>query len=164
MESRAVRQVVADNVFGLRGFKRLSQADVAQAMTDLGFAWTKSTTSEVEHSKRALQVDELLALAVVFGVAPTDLLDPMAGGHRDPITFGGDPLAAPMGRAWVRGRAILSFVRSGQAGHWHIRFEQAPEQDDLSYLHAAVAQSRLEYDHQVVDEGDQGPTMGGGDD
>jgi transcriptional regulator with XRE-family HTH domain len=157
MEARAIRQVVADNVFGLRGFKRLSQAEVARAMTDLGFAWTKSTTSEVENGKRALQVDELMALAVVFGVAPTDVLDPMAGGHRDPITFGANPVAAQMGRAWVRGRAILSFRRVGEVGHWRIRFEQAPAQDEPSYLSGAVAQSRLGDEHHDID-------MEGGDD
>jgi transcriptional regulator with XRE-family HTH domain len=114
-KSRTIQQVVADNILGLRSFRRLSQEDVALAMRELGYDWTRTTISELEGGARGLRVDELLALALVFGVRPTDLLDPANGGRRGPVAFGGFIPALIMS-AWVHGHTIIRKVE----GQWFI--------------------------------------------
>jgi hypothetical protein len=106
---RTIQQVVADNILGLRSFRRLSQEDVAIAMRELGYDWTRTTISELEGTARGLRVDELLALGLIFGVRPTDLLDPANGGRRDPVAFGGSMPALLMS-AWVHGQTVIRRV------------------------------------------------------
>lgn len=84
-------QAVAANLRRLRSLQRLSQEDIAQRMTALGYgragkpggradarsrAWGRSTVSEAESGKRELTVDELVGLSIILGVPIGGLLDP----------------------------------------------------------------------------------------
>ena len=53
---------------------KLSQAQVALAMTHRGFTWHQTTVAKTESGERALRLDEAHALAGVLGVELTDLL------------------------------------------------------------------------------------------
>lgn len=73
-------RTVAQNVRGCRAFLRLTQSDLAEAMTAQGCRWHPATVSEVEVGGRNVTVDELAALASIFGLPPCDLLRPILPG------------------------------------------------------------------------------------
>lgn len=71
----AVTEHIAGRVRALRGAARLSGPALAVAMNDRGIPWNRSTVAKLETGRReSVAVQELLALAAVFGIAPADLL------------------------------------------------------------------------------------------
>lgn len=68
--------VVAANVRALRREAGWTQASVAGAMADVGFAWRRITVAEVESGGRRLQLEEMFGLAGLYGVPVTTLLLP----------------------------------------------------------------------------------------
>ena len=75
--------IVAANVRGLRAVACMNQQEIADRMKGMGHTtWSRATVSEIERGGRRVTVDEMVDLAVVFGVAPCDLLDePHGFGH-----------------------------------------------------------------------------------
>lgn len=74
-------EAVAQNIRRLRVLRRLSQDEVAQRMTALGYGrrggrWNRSACSEVESGRRDVNIDEAVGLAMVLGVPLAELLDP----------------------------------------------------------------------------------------
>ena len=66
---------IAGRVRELRTERRLSQAQLAEAMAELGFGWSRMTVTEVEGARRrAVSVEELLGLAYVLDVGVKRLL------------------------------------------------------------------------------------------
>ena len=63
----------------LRRLREWTTADLAAAMQAEGFAhWSTSTVANIENGRRAnVSTDELLGLALVYGVAPINLLVPI---------------------------------------------------------------------------------------
>jgi transcriptional regulator with XRE-family HTH domain len=61
-------QQVGRNVARLRVAKELSQADVAQALTDWGVPWHQQTQQKVERGARPLRLQEAVGLAEVLRV------------------------------------------------------------------------------------------------
>lgn len=57
----------------------LSQRDLADAMSAIGFSWQQTTVAKTEAAERPIRVNELVALADIFDVAPGDLADPGGG-------------------------------------------------------------------------------------
>jgi transcriptional regulator with XRE-family HTH domain len=53
-----------------------TQARLAQAMNDLGFAWQRITVAEVEGGARKVTLEELLGLAALYGVPLVTFLLP----------------------------------------------------------------------------------------
>lgn len=82
--------VVAYNVRALRGEADWSQAALAEAMTRVGFDWKRITVAEVESARRKVQLDEMLAIAALYGVPLVELLLP---DDQQPV-------------AWVDGHAL----------------------------------------------------------
>jgi transcriptional regulator with XRE-family HTH domain len=76
--SRFPGEIVAENVRTWRGVRRLSQAQLAARMSDLGHPWTESIVGFVERGQRNVTVDEYVGLHFAleldhFGA----LLDPL---------------------------------------------------------------------------------------
>jgi transcriptional regulator with XRE-family HTH domain len=69
-------EVVARRVRALRDESEWTQAALAQAMTEMGFTWSRVTVSEVEAGNRRVALDELLALAALFAVPLVTLFLP----------------------------------------------------------------------------------------
>jgi transcriptional regulator with XRE-family HTH domain len=67
---------IAANIRRERRIREWAQPDVAARMGLLGYPWIQRTVSDVERHNRDLTVDEVGALAVVFGVPFAELVDP----------------------------------------------------------------------------------------
>lgn len=73
-------ELLTRNLRYARAAAGLDQTEVRELMNALGFtSWQRSTVSMVERGKRKLSVEELVALALVYGVAPARLLRPDDG-------------------------------------------------------------------------------------
>jgi transcriptional regulator with XRE-family HTH domain len=65
---------VAANVRGLRQARRLTQDELASKMSATGLRWERIIVANLEGGRRAnVTVDELAALAGIFGVEPWSL-------------------------------------------------------------------------------------------
>jgi transcriptional regulator with XRE-family HTH domain len=86
----------------------LRQEDLAEAMSQVGCDWRRGTVTETEKERRRLSLDELLGLALVFGVPVVELLSP-APGEVIEIGDGGPQLG------WRQVRELL-IGRGGKVG------------------------------------------------
>lgn len=68
-------QILARNLGAVRRLRGWRQELVADRMNFLGWQWTRQTVGEVEQNRRNVTVDELLSLALVFGITIARLLD-----------------------------------------------------------------------------------------
>src|SRR5215203_1222119 len=71
-------QILARNLGAVRRLRGWRQELVAERMNFLGHPWTRQTVGEVEQGRRNVTVDELLSLALVFGLSLDRLLDARA--------------------------------------------------------------------------------------
>lgn len=76
---KATSAIVGRNLLARRTAERLRQQDIRDAMTRAGFRWNTSTVCGIERGDRRVTVDELVALADVYGVTPGTLLRPPVG-------------------------------------------------------------------------------------
>jgi transcriptional regulator with XRE-family HTH domain len=119
-------EAVAANLRRLRRLRRLSQEDVAERMTALGYGrpgkpggradtrargWGRSTVSEAESGKRELTVDELFGLSIIFGVTPPELLNP---GESD-LSLGTVAAQEQLRDQLLPPRLVRAFLRSNIA-------------------------------------------------
>jgi transcriptional regulator with XRE-family HTH domain len=101
--------VVATNIKRWREAHGLSQQAVAERMSELGFRWTHSVASDFERGRRGVSIDELVHLALLFGIEPGKLL-------RAEVTAGvalgsGDQaLSAAFYNLWLDGRVKVAFA------------------------------------------------------
>lgn len=103
----------------------LTQQDVADRMNLLGYPWLRATVSDVERNNRAVTVDELVALALVFGVTPFDLMDPRGPLRRDaamPLEYGPDlaPVDVEYLAAWLAGELTIALVPTDRGAEWKV--------------------------------------------
>lgn len=68
--------MIRQNVRAQRARLRLTQAQVAQRMNQLGYGWYAQTTGLVERNQRPLLADELAALALALETTPDVLMLP----------------------------------------------------------------------------------------
>lgn len=73
-------EVVASHVAHFREGAKLSQSQVAERMTDVGFRWGQSTVYKVENGARKLTFLEGVELARILGVDASDFT-----AHRDVV-------------------------------------------------------------------------------
>jgi transcriptional regulator with XRE-family HTH domain len=112
-------QILAENVRTWRNVRRLSQAQLAERMANLGHPWSESIVGFVEQNRRNVTVDEYVGLH--FALELDDfgaLLDPLGvegEKYRSPydtvdkpgLDYGGmKPLPAGYVSSWVRGGVI----------------------------------------------------------
>jgi transcriptional regulator with XRE-family HTH domain len=69
-------EIVADNLRRLRNDAGWTQAQLAEAMSGVGYDWKRITVAEVEGATRKVSLEELLALAALYGVPMATLLVP----------------------------------------------------------------------------------------
>jgi transcriptional regulator with XRE-family HTH domain len=105
-------QAVASNLRRLRRLRRLTQEDLAERMTVLGYgrtgSWKRTTAAECESGKRQVTVNELVGLAMILGATIGELLDPGdANLGLGDVELEGEPDGAPLAPRFVR-----PFVRS----------------------------------------------------
>ncbi|OLM20850.1 MULTISPECIES: helix-turn-helix domain-containing protein [unclassified Pseudonocardia] len=110
MESRAdaVTAVIARRVRTLREHARLSGADLADRMIDLGVAWNRTTVAKLETGRRSnVTVSELLALGLALDVPPILLIADPRAGEEVPVAAGtsSDAWSALL---WLAGRQRIA--------------------------------------------------------
>lgn len=114
-------RVIAVQVKRLREEARMSGADVAAELVKLGIKWNRTTVAKLETLRReSVTVQELLALALVFGVPPIWLLVDAHSGNSSPLAtnrpderpdIAADPWTAYL---WMAGRWPLE----GSSDRW----------------------------------------------
>ena len=72
-------QLLAANVRAARALLDLSQQDLAERMSALGYTWSRPTVSQVERAARTVSVDELFGLVHALKVDIRMLLTPPKG-------------------------------------------------------------------------------------
>ena len=78
---RAVSRVVARNVLLLRAARGWTLVELSDRTQSTGFKVPPATLSKIERGDARVDVDQLCALAPVFGMTPGDLLRPMEITH-----------------------------------------------------------------------------------
>lgn len=74
---------VAREIRTQRILSGLSQADLANSMTELGFQMEQSTIAKIENGKRPFRLAELFALSAILNVPETSLLASSVGDEVD---------------------------------------------------------------------------------
>jgi transcriptional regulator with XRE-family HTH domain len=82
VELGEVGWAVAHNVKALREARKLTQTGVSDRMGAIGRPLQPTGVLKVEQGARRVDVDDLVALALVFDVPPDELLGPLAEGDR----------------------------------------------------------------------------------
>lgn len=98
-------QHVRENVARLRKAHGWTTYELAGRLADAGRPIPQSGISRIESGTRRVDVDDLTALAVVFGVAPAALLVPFTHLPTDPIKVtGGGEVPALAAWLWATGQ------------------------------------------------------------
>lgn len=99
--------VVAQNVRRLRASRDLRS--VSNHLRDVGWPISVAALSRLENGERRIDVDDLMALAIVLDVSPIRLLLPSAEEDGPTVATGMSPEVNPIeARAWAREEAGLS--------------------------------------------------------
>lgn len=109
------REVIGSNLAATRGMRGFSQPELAERMTAIGHDWSASTVSRAETGDRGIEVSELLALALLLGVTPGELIDPTgpAGDLDRGLELGIEHLRKPRAASgWTRGLVRIMVVPS----------------------------------------------------
>lgn len=97
---------LAARVKQLRGARGWTAVELGERLTKLGIRWDRFTVTSLENGKRQnVTVDELLALARVFDVAPVHMLVPFGDGSAPVTPVESQPPSDV--RAWIRGERPL---------------------------------------------------------
>ncbi len=83
--SRSVSAVLAENIRVLRASRGITQRQLADRMTALGYGWPHQIASQVENCARSVTADELLGLALVLETSVSQLLDPHGFDKKNPV-------------------------------------------------------------------------------
>lgn len=155
---------VATNVQRLRKRRDLSIYALSGLLKEAGRPITPSAVAKIERGERQVSVDDLAALAVVFGVSPGALLLPLNDrpGAQVSVTGAGEVDAADAWD-WVEGRRPLKLSERGEQteqleflvnGVPRLRriLRQHPAGRAVERLHDAV--DMLVTRSQYVDDGD----------
>lgn len=98
-------RVIASAVKQLRDDRGWSAQRLGQELKAIGLSWDRSIVANFENGRRAyVTVEELLALAVVLGVTPADLLAPSGVADDTPYQVTSEVVASAEGmRDWLGG-------------------------------------------------------------
>lgn len=105
---------VAENLRRIRQLRGMSTTQMARRLTELGRPIAAASITQVEHGRRRVDVDDLVAFAFVLDVSPSALLLP-------PTT---------VGRVEVTGAGVVSAHDAWRwvDGQWPLDAPRAPEQ------------------------------------
>ncbi|MFF7635613.1 helix-turn-helix domain-containing protein [Kitasatospora sp. NPDC008050] len=76
--------LVAHNLKVLRKAARLSQEDVAERMTRLGFKFHQTQVAKIENGTRPVRFDEVIGLAKALSVPPANFMTEAVAGPDEP--------------------------------------------------------------------------------
>ncbi|MFZ4235721.1 helix-turn-helix domain-containing protein [Streptomyces murinus] len=104
-------KVVAANIARLRERRGLTTRQLSGILERAGRNIPASGITRMENGQRVVTVDELAALAVVFGVSPSALLLPLTEKPTDPVEVTGAPaVGAGEAWAWANGQRPLKYT------------------------------------------------------
>jgi transcriptional regulator with XRE-family HTH domain len=99
---------VAENVKRLRDRRGLSIYQLSAMLRAVGRPITPAAVGKIERQQRQVTVDDLAALALIFGVSPAALLLPLTSKATDPVEItGGGTVDALRAWEWGIGRVPL---------------------------------------------------------
>src|SRR6266542_1450582 len=102
--------VLGANVGATRHLRKMSQRDLAEAMTRLGHKWSDSTVSLVESDGRQVSVNELIGLVLVLGETHPRLLQTQSEVDVGPI----EPLPPEVLQVLALGKGRLRVTWEGE--------------------------------------------------
>lgn len=99
---------VRQNLKTLRKESKMSLRVMSEALARRGVKMSHTTIGQAERGERSILVDELTAIAALFGVSPASLLTPRNMSPEDRIQLSGTPETTAKDMvAWVRGDESL---------------------------------------------------------
>lgn len=99
----ATGEQVAANIKRLRG--SMQYKELSERLATVGRSMTPVAIRDAENGKRRVDVDDLMAFAIVFGVSPLTLLMPEYGSKDITTRITGYPDEMGSNIAWLWGRA-----------------------------------------------------------
>lgn len=134
------RQVIA-NIVRLRG--GMQYKDLAARLAEVGRPITPQGLKRIEVGERKVDVDDLMALAIVFGVSPLTLLMPESGSRDIPahVTGYGHVMGSNVAWLWARADEPLELPETPDTS------DGAPPEPDAR----AVAMFRLHARPAVIE-------------
>lgn len=109
-DGHAAEQNLAANLRRIRAEKRISQARLAQAMTDRGWAWHQQTVTKIEAGKQSLGHGEVTDVAAILGVSVDRLSWPA---EEEAATTAVEDAAGTLGQRWhLLAEAVEGLLRA----------------------------------------------------
>lgn len=104
-------RTVAANLLRLRNARNLTTRQLSAALERVGRPIPPSGITRMEKAERVVTADDLVALAVVFGVSPSALLLPLADRSDEPVEVtGAGVVPATDAWEWANGRRPLKLT------------------------------------------------------
>lgn len=104
-------KAVAFNVKRLRERTGMTIYKLSALLREAGRPVTPAAVGKIEREQRQVNVDDLAALAVIFGVSPSALLLPLTDKASDPVEVtGGGTVAAEDAWSWANGDRPLRYA------------------------------------------------------
>jgi transcriptional regulator with XRE-family HTH domain len=85
-DSKTAEEYVGANIKALRAQLGLTQAELAEAMQELGHSWIQTTVAKTEGADRPLRVNEVADLAQILGTRLPELVSSHGDWNRQAIT------------------------------------------------------------------------------
>lgn len=118
IELGATSVTVAENLLRVRRCRGLSVRALSAAMAKAGRSVSADAISRMETGQRRIDVDDVVAFAVVLGVSPLALLMPMTHSPTDMIEVtGAGAVAAADAWSWAGGQSPLDHGDTGRAAY-----------------------------------------------
>jgi hypothetical protein len=133
-----VGENVKRNVKELRGTRQWQYKELSEKLDEIGRPIPPLGLRRIEAGERRVDADDLVALAVVFGVSPLTLLLPQNGSRylATKLTPGSEPVANNIQWLWARGDEPLTISQgNSREDAWSSR-EEAWEEAELFRLRA----------------------------
>jgi transcriptional regulator with XRE-family HTH domain len=106
---------VADNVKRLRERTGMTIYKLSALLREAGRPITPAAVGKIERQQRQVNVDDLAALAVIFGVSPSALLLPLTPKASDPVEVtGSGTVSAGDAWSWADGERPLKFTEGNE--------------------------------------------------
>jgi hypothetical protein len=143
-------ETVRSNIKRIRESQRIAVTELSAKMRDLGRPIPTLGIHRIEGGQRRVDVDDLVAFAVAFGVSPATLLMPYVESAADTVRVTGHPDAVAAEKAWwwITGRlpigtgARLATFIENALPYWQAR-------ETLTALNDAVGQTRITIDELI---------------
>ncbi|MEU2075519.1 helix-turn-helix transcriptional regulator [Streptomyces sp. NPDC013489] len=149
----ATAEAVAHNVQRLRKARALSIYQLSALLKKAGRPITPAAVGKLERQQRQVNVDDLAALAVIFGVSPSALLLPLEDSEELGVEVtGGGTVPADVAWDWADGKRPLHWPQDtdpGTASYEYRLYGRPPGRRDA---HGVVLRPRGERGRLQVEE------------